>query len=214
MKSLFVRDQILFRHHRRCLALKTTYPESCRNEAAQLGIPPDHLRQPLSLVGGQRVHRIDKDRLDSSPPALPEAMIENRIEKALRLAGPRPGCDNRGLAHARVQPLPCLLLVPIRRETRWKNFRERTRSVIRWYERQLHRQVGAAKKDPWLSEQLFQSPGEEWISDRERREEEVLHAPPDLTRDDGRDQTTSCTSRTMATQARYRSSTSRRPCPR
>lgn len=54
----------------------------------QLPVFMDGRGQPSSLVGGQRVHRVDDDRLYALPAAVSEAVIENRVEEALGLAGP------------------------------------------------------------------------------------------------------------------------------
>ena len=54
------------------------------------------------LVGRECVHRVDEDRLDASPASLLAAVIEYRVEEALRLAGPGTGGDDRRAP--RIQP--------------------------------------------------------------------------------------------------------------
>lgn len=73
------------------------------------------------LVGGQRVHRIQEYGLHTAPPEslLPSAMVENRHQERLSLAGTRAGRHERRLglpAAQRAEPLPCLGLVPPRCE--------------------------------------------------------------------------------------------------
>ena len=46
---------------------------------------------PARLVGRQRVHRVDQDRLDPRLALLLAAMLEDRPEVGLGLTGPRSG---------------------------------------------------------------------------------------------------------------------------
>ena len=92
---------------------------------------PDDLGEPPLLVGRQGVHRIEDDRLDPPLPraAHPQAVVENRKQKALGLARPGARGDDRvlGLPAAAVQPPPgsTLVLVGMKRhgELKRRGFR-------------------------------------------------------------------------------------------
>ena len=64
-----------------------------RHPALEPGLVPDLLRQPAGLVAGQGVHRVEDDGLDARPPGVAVAVVEQRVEEALRLARAGAGGD-------------------------------------------------------------------------------------------------------------------------
>ena len=56
----------------------------------------DDASDPLRLIGRQRIHGVDEDRLDPRVARLRPAVVEGRVQEALGLAGTRPGGDHGG----------------------------------------------------------------------------------------------------------------------
>ena len=88
-----------------------------RGDAGQV-VRGQQVVDPVRLVGGEGVHRVQQDRLDARLPgrALAAAVVEDRDQERLGLAGPGAGRDQRrlGVAVLAVQAPPRLDLVQVR----------------------------------------------------------------------------------------------------
>lgn len=82
---------------------------------AQLGVGVNHPGQPLGLVVGQGVHRIDQNGFDPGCAAVAKAVVENRIKVTFGFAGPGAGRHQGGLRLRPFQPGKRYLLMQIRR---------------------------------------------------------------------------------------------------
>ena len=84
----------------------------------------DDVGQPLRLIVGQRVHRVEDQRLGAGDPVPsgPQHMVEDRVQERLGLAGAGAGGDQRRLRTRDApgdrgrQPGERRRLMPVRRE--------------------------------------------------------------------------------------------------
>src|SRR5690606_10874030 len=73
----------------------------------------NQLREAPGLIVGQRVHRVEDDRLDTALIAIPRAVIQDRVKEALGLARAGAGGNQRWLwriSQAREPPVGAILM--------------------------------------------------------------------------------------------------------
>ena len=107
----------------------------------------DGFSEAFGLIGGQGVHRVDDDRLDTRA-GIADAVIKRRVEKTLGLAGTRARCNQGGSRSAiGGESLPGLLLVPVRWIIGLQSGKEIRFDVapLKW---QIDRQIGAFEETP------------------------------------------------------------------
>ena len=124
-----VRDDVVRSHGGVGCALAFADIEARAHPAAQRRGAVDGLRDPPGLVHRQGIHRVDEDCLDPLlPPAgrrrLLPAVVEDRVQEALRLARAGAGGDDGRATRARGKPREGGALVAIRREPE-RHLRER-----------------------------------------------------------------------------------------
>ena len=139
---------------------------------------------PSRLVRGERVHGIDEDGLDAGSSGPLAAVIEHRIQEALRLAGARSCCDDGGLA-AR-QPIESGALVPVRGEAE-RRFGERLAAVRGTLKRQLDVEIRTLEQVVGVGEEVVDHGGEGGIRRSEAGSEKVLQGAGDLGGEGGGD---------------------------
>ena len=124
----------------------------------------NRLRNAARLVGRERVHRVDDDRLDARLARLRTAMVEDGIDETLRLAGAGTRGDHRGL------PLAQLIegdpLVPMRRESE-RYLWERLAAFRGRMERQIQRQVRTLREVVTIRQEVVDDAGQRRIRWRE-----------------------------------------------
>ena len=126
-QRLAIRYQMLRPHRGMRQLLPLADVEAGAHLAAQRRRDVDDLGEAPRLIERQRVHRIDEDRLHAFLASVPPAVIQNRPQKALCLAGTRTRGDDCGTPATRrcgIQPLVREALVAIRREAE-RDFRKR-----------------------------------------------------------------------------------------
>ena len=188
-QRLPIRDQMLPPHRgvRRLLALADV--QASAHLAAQGGRVVDDLGDAPRLIEGQGVHRIDEDGLHAFLPGMAPAVIQNRPQEALRLAGPRAGGHDGGtpaVRRARIEALVRDALMAVRREAE-RHLRERLAAFGRELRRQRDGEVRAFDEVLLLGEEVVQNVRERRIGGAEAGGEEVPQRTGDLVGDDGGD---------------------------
>jgi hypothetical protein len=148
-----------------------THVEPDAHLVFQSRIRRDHSLRSLDLIGRERVHRIDDDRLDAGPLSrvLPKAVIEDRIEETLRLPGARTRRHQRRARRlvARREPLPRRDLVRVGRE------------VGRQVQRRRRVRARPPKRQPQIDERPTKEPLLRVLQEREEPPLEPLALQPE-----------------------------------
>ena len=146
-------------------------------------LSPERLRavddpgNPSRLIRSERVHGIDEDGLDAGGPGPLAAVIEHRIEEALRLAGARSRRDDGGLASR--QPIEGGALVPVRGEAE-RRLGERLPAFRGPLKRQLDREIRTLEQVVGVGEEVVDHGGQRSIRRPESGSEKVLQSAANL----------------------------------
>ena len=154
-------------------------------QASQRRRLDDERSDAPGLVGGERVHRIDDDRLDAALPLGADAGVEDRVEEALGLAGPGSGRDDAGSRPFAREPAERLFLVAVGPETEGQ-VREEFGVGPRSPEWQFERQPGALDQRVRRLDEVLDEAVERLRRRGERRPQLVPQAGLDFAREDRR----------------------------
>ncbi len=166
-----------------------SHVEPRADDAAKSIVVPELGSKPPRLVGRKRIHRIEDDRLDAGLAPMSVAMIEDREEKALRLARSRARRDQGILRRARIarrEALPRLELVGIREKWRLDGEGNRV-SLVRLAKREANVHIRTAKKAGRPPEKREELRCERRVAKAEGRLEVVLERRADLFGQNGGD---------------------------
>ena len=159
-------------------------------QPAQRRVGVDRLCEAPGLVIGQGVHGVDHQRLDALAPglALPLAVVQDRVEEALRLARARPRCNQgrgRRLAPglAAGEPPPGRLLVSMGRVLGGQPGEE-VSAPRAWTKRQADGQIGPLVQAPPLFEEPAHQAPEAGIGGLEARHQELAQSFTNLLGDE------------------------------
>ena len=188
-QPISVRDDVVRTQRlvRRALRLVVASDEDPRRHLpAQGRRPVDRLRDAPRLVGRQRVHRVDEDGLDPRRPGLRTAVAEDRIQKALGLAGSGAGGDDGRLSGAGGETRECRPLMAVRSEPE-RHVRERLAALGRLLERQGDGEERSLGEVFRIRQEVVDDVGQRGVGRPEAGREEVTERAGDLGGDDGGD---------------------------
>ena len=171
----------------RALRLVVAADENTRGDlAAQRRRPVDGLRDAPRLIRRQCVHRVDQDGLDPRRARLLAAVVENRVEEALRLARAGAGGHHRRPPGAPGQTRERRPLVVVGREPE-RHLRERLPALRHLLERQGDGEIGPLGEVVRLGQEVVDDVRQSGVGRPEAGGEEVAQRAGDLVGDDGRD---------------------------
>ena len=172
-----VLDQVIRGHVRPGRGTGLPHVQSRGHLAPERRCAVDDPGNPPRLVRGERVHGIDEDGLDAGGPRPLAAVIEHRIQEALRLAGAGSRRNDGGLAAG--QPIEGGALVPVRGEAE-RRLGERLPTFRGALERQLDGEIRALEQVLGVGEEVVDHGGQRSIRRPEAGSEKVLKSAANL----------------------------------